>query len=89
MTSDSVLTARETEILHLIYQGKPNIEIGATLGINPLTVKDHVRKILRKLQVRNRTQAIAKAITLCIVVPHEMVAPTSSKRPSSAHNRFA
>lgn len=86
MTSDSVLTARETEILHLIYQGKPNIEIGATLGINPLTVKDHVRKILRKLQVRNRTQAIAKAITLCIVVPHEMVAPTSSKRPSSAHN---
>lgn len=86
MTSDSVLTARETEILHLIYQGKPNIEIGATLGINPLTVKDHVRKILRKLQVRNRTQAIAKAVTLCIVVPHEMVAPTSSKRPSSAHN---
>jgi DNA-binding CsgD family transcriptional regulator len=54
-----LLTAREREILLLLRDGKSNAEIGATLAISPLTVKNHVQKVLRKLGVRNRTQAVA------------------------------
>ena len=68
-TVESVLTARETEILQWIYHGKSNIEIGMILNISPLTVKNHVQKILRKLNVLNRTQAIGKALALRILNP--------------------
>ncbi len=65
----SLLTVREQEILHWIQAGKSNFEIGAILAISPLTVKNHVQKILRKLNVVNRTQAIGKAIALRILSP--------------------
>ena len=65
----SVLTARELDILKWIYLGKSNFEIGAILKISPLTVKNHVQKILRKLNVVNRTQAIGKALELRILNP--------------------
>jgi transcriptional regulator EpsA len=65
----SVLTAREQDILKWIYLGKSNFEIGAILKISPLTVKNHVQKILRKLNVVNRTQAIGKALELRIFNP--------------------
>lgn len=68
-TVESVLTARETEILQWIYHGKSNIEIGMILNISALTVKNHVQKILRKLNVLNRTQAIGKALALRILNP--------------------
>ena len=58
---------REKEILEWIYHGKSNIEIGMILQISPLTVKNHVQKILRKLSVLNRTQAIGKAMALRIL----------------------
>ncbi len=61
-----LLTAREQEILRWIYLGKSNIEIGTILRISPLTVKNHVQKILRKLNVQNRTQAVGKALALRI-----------------------
>jgi transcriptional regulator EpsA len=63
----SVLTVREMDILKWIYLGKSNFEIGAILKISPLTVKNHVQKILRKLNVVNRTQAIGKALELRIL----------------------
>ncbi len=63
----SLLTAREREILQWIYHGKSNIEVGMILKISPLTVKNHVQKILRKLNVLNRTQAIGKALSLRIL----------------------
>ena len=63
----SVLTVRELDILKWIYLGKSNFEIGAILKISPLTVKNHVQKILRKLNVVNRTQAIGKALELRIL----------------------
>ena len=63
------LTAREKEILGWIYLGKSNYEIGAILKISPLTVKNHVQKILRKLNVVNRTQALGKALELRILNP--------------------
>jgi transcriptional regulator EpsA len=65
----SVLTVREMDILKWIYVGKSNFEIGAILKISPLTVKNHVQKILRKLNVVNRTQAIGKALELRILNP--------------------
>jgi transcriptional regulator EpsA len=65
----SVLTVRELDILKWIYLGKSNFEIGAILTISPLTVKNHVQKILRKLNVVNRTQAIGKSLELRILNP--------------------
>jgi transcriptional regulator EpsA len=62
-----LLTVRELEILEWIYRGKSNIEIGMILKISPLTVKNHVQKILRKLDVLNRTQAVGKALALRIL----------------------
>src|SRR6478752_4542297 len=64
-----LLTPRETQILQWIYHGKSNIEIGMILEISPLTVKNHVQKTLRKLNVINRTQAVGKALALRIVNP--------------------
>ncbi len=64
-----ILTARELEILRWIYLGKSNYEVGAILKISPLTVKNHVQKILRKLNVVNRTQAVGKALETRILSP--------------------
>jgi DNA-binding CsgD family transcriptional regulator len=64
-----LLTPREQQILQWIYHGKSNIEIGMILEISPLTVKNHVQKTLRKLNVLNRTQAVGKALALRIVNP--------------------
>ena len=64
-----LLTPREQQILQWIYHGKSNIEIGMILDISPLTVKNHVQKTLRKLNVLNRTQAVGKALALRIVNP--------------------
>jgi len=50
------LTARELEIAKLIGQGKSNKEISQILYITEGTVKNHVTKILDKLQLRDRTQ---------------------------------
>ena len=68
-TAQSVnpLSAREKEILRWIHLGKSNFEIGTILGISPLTVKNHVQKILRKLNVQNRTHAVGRALELRIL----------------------
>lgn len=59
-----MITAREEEILRWVSLGKSNFEIGAILGLSPLTVKNHVQRILRKLNVVNRAQAVGKALEL-------------------------
>ena len=56
-----VLSDREAEILRWMRAGKTNQEIGQILNISPFTVKNHVQKILRKLNVTNRTQAVAQS----------------------------
>jgi transcriptional regulator EpsA len=66
-TGVSNVTLREKEILKWIYLGKSNGEIGSILSISPLTVKNHVQKVLRKLNVVNRAQAIGKALDLRIL----------------------
>ena len=67
--SAPVLTEREREILQWVYNGKSNGEVGAILAISPLTVKNHVQKILRKLNVVNRAQAVGKALDSRIIGP--------------------
>lgn len=56
------LSLRETEVIALIRDGKTNQEIADALLLSPLTVKNHVQNILRKLEVANRAQAVAKAV---------------------------
>lgn len=52
------LTPRQTEVLHLLLQGKPNKVIGRDLGVSVETVKDHVAAVLKALGVTSRTQAV-------------------------------
>jgi two-component system, NarL family, response regulator len=56
------LTGREFRVLRLITEGKANKEIADTLGISDATVKAHITKLLSKLHVSSRTEAIAVAI---------------------------
>ena len=55
------LTAREREVLALIAEGLSNREIAGRLFIEVGTVKGYVHSILRKLEVENRTKAVARA----------------------------
>ncbi|OGI06955.1 MAG: hypothetical protein A3I68_07525 [Candidatus Melainabacteria bacterium RIFCSPLOWO2_02_FULL_35_15] len=56
------LSDRELEVLKLIVDGKSNQEIGEKLFVTLATVKTHVRSILNKLSVDDRTQAAVKAM---------------------------
>ena len=62
-----VLTARETEVLHLIVGGNSNKEIAAALYISEATVKTHINSLLSKLGVTDRTQAATTALQRGIV----------------------
>ena len=63
------LTPRETEVLRLIAQGRSNAEIGRALVIGDETVKTHVGRILAKLGLRDRAQAVVAAYESGLVVP--------------------
>lgn len=56
--ADPGLTERESEVLRLVATGLSNSEIAAKLYLSSETVKTHVAKILAKLSVRDRTQAV-------------------------------
>ncbi len=61
------LSQRELEVLHLIALGKTNQEIARQLIVSPGTVKAHTASIYRKLEVANRTEAVARARDLGIL----------------------
>lgn len=65
--SPVILTPRQKEVLHWIYQGKTNWEIAKILGKSEDTVKYHVAQIFLKLNAANRTQAVAQAVALHIL----------------------
>jgi transcriptional regulator EpsA len=57
---DSGLSGREMEIMSWVRAGKTNHEIGMILDISAFTVKNHLQRIFRKINVTNRAQAVSK-----------------------------
>jgi DNA-binding NarL/FixJ family response regulator len=61
------LTPRESEILTWLAHGKTDREIANLLGLSEKTIHHHVERILDKLQARNRTHAVARALQLKLI----------------------
>lgn len=65
----TTLSRRECEIVGHLAQGATTVEIATALVISKNTVKTHIRRILNKLDVANRAEAVARASALGLIPP--------------------
>jgi DNA-binding NarL/FixJ family response regulator len=63
----ATLTPREHQILLMVSDGSTMQQVASRLGISPRTVETHVAKLYRKLGVRTRVQAVARAAQLGLI----------------------
>ncbi len=66
-TAATLLSEREQEVLDLVAQGATNREIAGRLFLSPHTVKEHTSALYRKLEVRNRAEAVQRAQRLGLI----------------------
>lgn len=69
--SNDALTQTELKVLHLLANGSSNRELAESLGVSVRTVTTHVRNILDKLQLENRTQAALYAREHGLIAPRK------------------
>jgi len=80
----SSLSAREQEVLAMIAEGLSTKQMASRLGISPRTVESHISRAYRKLSVRTRVQAVARAAQAGIadLRPRSRAKQTSSPQPA-------
>lgn len=65
--TDLALSPRQLDCLRLASEGLTSPQIGEALGISPRTVNEHIAEVCKRLGVRNRTQAAARAVSLGLI----------------------
>jgi transcriptional regulator EpsA len=66
-----VLSKRENEVLHYLMAGKTNQAIATEMELSPLTVKNHVQNIMKKLKVKSRGHAVTLGLKMGLLMSHQ------------------